>query len=474
MHVAIDLGAGSGRVVLGDFEGDELSVREVHRFTHPMSRVNGHLRWDAPHIFGEIKRGIARACEAARDAGGAVVSLGVDSWGVDSGLVDRSGRLLEAPMCYRDERTKGRMEEVFREVPRREVFERTGIQFAELNTLYQLVAHVRGDGLPAEAHRLLLTADLFHFLLGGRRCCEYTLATTTQMVSAASGTWDVELLERLGLPSSLLPDIVQPGTVLGTLRQSIQDELGVPPISIVAPPAHDTASAVVGTPLQESWAFLSSGTWSLVGVEIGQPLITDAVCAHNFTNEGGAFGTIRFLKNVGGLWILESCRRQWSRRGPVLDYGALGRAMAQADDRGCTIDPDDPRFFNPTDMVAEVRASLAESGHEVADDEVAISRIVMDSLARKYRAVIGDIEQVTGHRVRGVRIVGGGSRNDYLNQATADACDRPVVAGPAEATALGNLVVQAIAAGRFNSLAEARAFVERHAGARLFEPHTTH
>jgi rhamnulokinase len=470
MHAAVDLGAGSGRVMLGGFAEDGLTIREVHRFTHPMARVDGHLRWDAPHILGEIKKGIALASAAARDAGGALASLGVDSWGVDYGLVDRSGRLLEGPVCYRDERTKGRMEEVFRDLPRRELFGRTGIQFMELNTLYQLVAHVRGDGLPSGTHRLLLMADLFHAQLGGRPCAEYTLATTTQMVSASTDDWDRDLLERLGLPVSLLPDIVPPGTLLGTLRQSIQDELKVPPISIVAPPAHDTASAVVGTPLEEGWAFLSSGTWSLLGVEVARPLITDEASAHNFTNEGGASGTIRLLKNVVGLWILESCRRQWRLRGPVLDYDALGHAMRKAGEQAGTIDPDDPRFFNPPDMVAEVRASLAEAGRPFADDEVTISRIILDSLARKYRNVVDEIELVTGRNVRGVRIVGGGSRNDYLNQATADACGRPVIAGPVEATAIGNLVVQAMAAGRFRSVAEARVFVECHAAARRYEP----
>jgi rhamnulokinase len=290
------------------------------------------------------------------------------------------------------------------------------------------------------------------------------------MVSAATGGWDRDMLERLGLPVSLLPDIVLPGTTLGTLRQSIQDELGVPPISIVAPAAHDTASAVVGAPLEDGWAYLSSGTWSLLGAEIERPLVTEAAYEHNFTNEGGAARTIRLLKNVVGLWILESCRRQWSQRGAVLDYAELGRAMGELEGPIGTIDPDDPRFFNPPDMVAEVQASLRESGQPVADDEVAISRIILDSLARKYRSVVDEIELVTGRRVLGLRIVGGGSQNDYLNQATADACGRPVVAGPAEATALGNLAVQAIAAGRFRSVREARQFIERHAGARRFNP----
>lgn len=468
--LAIDLGAGSGRTILGSFGDDAFELEEVHRFSHPMETCGGHLRWNADYILGQITRGIAQAGAAARRRSRPIVSFGIDSWGVDYGLVDARNRLLDAPVCYRDERTNGRMEEVFRDVPRREVFARTGIQFLSLNTLYQLVAHVRAEGLPAGTHRLLLIADLFHALLGGRACCEWTLATTSQMVAAATGDWDRELLARLGLPAEILPDIVPAGTLLGTLSPSLQGELDVPELSVVAPAAHDTGSAVLGTPLDPGWAYLSSGTWSLLGVELDRPLISDAAYEHNFTNEGGALGTIRFLKNVAGLWILESCRRQWSRQGAVLDYAELGRAMAALGTSPGVINPDDPRFFNPPDMVAEIQASLRESGQPVAEGEVHVSRVVLDSLARRYRDVIREIEAVTGRSILGIRIVGGGSRNAYLNQATADACGRPVVAGPAEATALGNLAMQAITAGRFHSLAEARAYINRHVPAERYEP----
>ena len=471
-HLAIDLGAGSGRVILGRFGEDDLLLKEAHRFTHPMAVAGGHLRWNANHILNEIKRGIRQAGALARDLGDPIVSVGVDSWGVDYGLVDAGNRLLEDPVCYRDERTSVRMDEVFGEVPRREIFDRTGIQFLSLNTLYQLVAHVRADGLPAGTSRLLLIADLFHTLLGGRPCCEHTLATTTQMVSAATGDWDRELLARLGLPDAILPEIVAAGTPLGTLSLSLQRELDVPAMSIVAPAAHDTASAVVATPLEPGWTFLSSGTWSLLGVELDQPLITDSAYEHNFTNEAGALGTIRFLKNVAGLWILESCRRQWGQKSPVRDYAVLAQAMTDLGSPVGTIDPDHSRFFNPPDMVAEVQASLRESGRPVPDDETRMSRVILDSLAWRYREVVGQIEHATGRPLAGIRIVGGGSRNDYLNQATANACGLPVAAGPAEATALGNLVMQAIAAGRFASLAEARAFIDRHVPAARYGPAT--
>jgi len=469
-HLAVDLGAGSGRVVLGRFGEADLLSREVHRFTHPIARSAGHLRWNSRHIFGEIKQGIRNACEASRDLGGQIVSLGVDSWGVDYALLDQSGALLEEPVCYRDDRTLGRMEEVFALVPRREVYGRTGIQFLALNTLYQLSAHARGDGLPPGTHRFLMTSDLFHYLLGGQPCAEYTNATTTQMVNARTGEWDGELLDALGLPAAIMPVIVPPGACLGTLKPSLQSEISAPPITIVAPATHDTACAVVGTPLEEGWAFLSSGTWSLLGVERTDPLINDASYRLNFTNEGGAFGTFTFLKNVAGLWILESCRKQWKERGVLIDYGALARAMEELPDSPGLINPDDQRFFNPPDMLGEVQSSLRDSGLPVPGDQVAISRVVLDSLALRCSQVVEHLEVLIGTRVPGIHIVGGGSRNEYLNQATADACGRPVLAGPVEATSLGNLMVQAIASGRFASLADARAFVKWHLPGRPYTP----
>jgi rhamnulokinase len=469
-HLAVDLGAGSGRVVLGRFGDAELFSREVHRFSHPIVRSAGHLRWDSRHIFSEIKQGVRSACEASRDLGGRIVSLGVDSWGVDYALLDQSGALLEEPVSYRDDRTLGRMEEVFAQVPRREVFDRTGIQFLALNTLYQLFAHVRGDLLPPGTRRFLMIPDLFHYLLGGRPCGEYTNATTTQMVNARTGEWDGGLLGALGLPAAIMPSIVRPGEGLGTLSLSLQSEIDAPPITIIAPATHDTACAVVGTPLEEGWAFLSSGTWSLLGVERTDPLIDDATYRLNFTNEGGAFGTITFLKNIAGLWILESCRRQWQERGVLIEYEALARAMEKLPASPGLINPDDQRFFNPPDMIGEVEASLRDTGQQVPADQVAISRVVLDSLALRCSQVVEHLDSLIGSRVPGIHIVGGGSRNEYLNQAISDACGRPVLAGPVEATSLGSLMVQAIATGRFASLADARAFVKRHLPGRPYTP----
>jgi rhamnulokinase len=312
--------------------------------------------------------------------------------------------------------------------------------------------------------------DLINFFLTGRAVTEYTNATTTQLVEAGSGTWDTELIERFGLPSKLFTEIVAAGTDLGPIKPAIADELCLVGVKVTAPATHDTGSAVAGAPLEEEWAYISSGTWSLVGVERESALINSDVARHNFTNEGGAFGTIRFLKNVMGLWILESCRREWKERGIEVDYDALlGQIDIHVDSEGL-IFPDDPRFFNPPSMLEAVARHLAESGQRVPAGPPAFARVILDSLAFRYASVLSTIELLTGSRIRGVQIVGGGSLNDYLNQATATATGLTVLAGPAESTVTGNLLVQAIAAGRFASLAEARRHVAQNVRLKKFTP----
>ena len=470
LYIAVDLGAGSGRVFLAGVAEGELLLEEVRRFRYPPRRAGGRLRWPFAEILGEIKEGLREAGGRARTLGRAVRSIGIDSWAVDYGLVDAGGCLVEDPVCYRDERTRGVMEEVFRVVPRDEVFARTGIQFQDFNTLYQLRAHAR-DGLPREAARLLLVPDLLNFFLTGRAACEYTNATTTQMVGARTGVWDEELIERLGLPERLLPEIVPAGTDLGPLLPSVADELGLEGVRVVAPATHDTGSAVAGAPLEDGWAYISSGTWSLVGVERREPLVSTRVARHNFTNEGGAFGTIRFLKNVMGLWVFESCRAEWAARGAETRYEELLRAVEQVEGRAGFIFPDDPRLFNPPSMLEALAAQLAETGQDVpVEDPARLTKVVLDSLAFRYASVLRAAESLTGEKVLGVQVVGGGSRNDYLNQATADASGLPVLAGPAEATVTGNVLVQAVAAGRFASLAEARRHVASNVRPKRFEP----
>src|SRR5262249_28526802 len=308
LYIAVDLGAGSGRVFLAGVAAGALLLEEMRRFHYPPSRSAGHLRWDLPRIVDEIKQGLRAAGARARELDRQIQSIGVDGWGVDYGLVDAQGRLVEYPICYRDERTQDVMGQVFARVSREEIFEHTGIQFMPFNTLFQLFAHAQA-GIPAQAHTLLLFPDLINLFLTGKRVSEYTNATTTQMLNAQTHRWDRSMLKKLGLPTSLLPALVDSGTELEIVNDKLADEVGLGKVRVIAPATHDTGSAVAGTPLREGWAYISSGTWSLVGVERAEILINDDVARHNFTNEGGAFGTIRFLTNVMGLWILESCRK---------------------------------------------------------------------------------------------------------------------------------------------------------------------
>ena len=468
-HLAIDLGAGSGRAVLGRVDATRLHLEEVHRFHYPPATAAGRLRWPFGAILDGLKQGLAAAQRAAGTRRGAIETVGVDSWGVDYGLLDAGGRLLEDPVCYRDHRTDGAMESVLREVPREEIFQRTGIQFLQFNTLFQLYVHAR-EGLPSGARRLLMIPDLCHHALCGSTCGESTNASTTQLVDVRTGRWADDLISRLSLPRAIMPEVVPPGTALGELRPSLQKELGLGPLGVLAPATHDTASAVAGTPLENGWAYVSSGTWSLVGVERASPLVSDAAARANFTNEGGAFGTFRFLKNVMGLWILDSCRHEWAERGLSADIeGLLASASAIERSPGLVF-PDHPRFFNPPSMTAELQGALAETGQRVPDDPARLARVVLDSLALRYASVVRTIEALTGEPVPGIHIVGGGCQNDYLNQATADAAGRPVLAGPAEATATGNLLLQAVAAGHLGSLAEGRRLVAQAARPRRFEP----
>jgi rhamnulokinase len=454
---------------LGRLDEDGLVLREVHRFHYPPSRVSGHLRWPRQALFEGLETGVRAAASAAREMGTLLETVGVDSWAIDYGLLDAEGRLVEDPIAYRDERTAGEMQAVFAKVPREEIFRRTGIQFLVFNTIFQLHVHAR-EGIPAGARRLLMIPDLCHFHLCGSTSGEYTNASTTQLLDARTGDWDEELIGRLGLPREILPGIVPPGSELGSLRASLQTGLGAPALRVIAPATHDTGSAVAGTPLEPGWAYVSSGTWSLVGVERPDALVNDDVARANFTNEGGAYGTVRFLKNVMGLWILESCRKEWAVRGGALDYAELLDRVAAVPGFCGFVFPDHPRFLNPASMTAELRASLVENGQDVPDDPVRLTKVILDSLALRYASVLRTIESLTGRAIPGVHIVGGGSRNDYLNRATAEAADRPVVAGPEEASSAGNLVVQAIASGRVGSLAEARARVARGARLRRFEP----
>jgi rhamnulokinase len=472
LYIAVDLGAGSGRVFLAVVAAGTFTLEEVRRFSYPAKQIGGHIRWDFPTIIAEVRAGLTDAGKRARETNGQIRSIGVDSWGVDYGLIDASGELIENPVCYRDPRTRRAMEEVLGRVPREEIFKRTGIQLLKFNTLFQLHSHA-SEGIPIGASQLLMIPDLVNYALTGRAVTEYTNATTTQMVSATTGTWDHDMLDRLALPSRLLGEVIPAGSDLGPLRPALADELHLEGVRVVAPATHDTGSAVAGTPLEDGWAYISSGTWSLVGVERDTPLINDEVARYNFTNEGGVFGTIRFLKNVMGLWILESCRKEWSKLGLGVDYQSLLDDSSSIGPSRALIFPDDPRFFNPPDMLAAILEQLKESGSNdpaIWNKPALIARAILDSLALRYASVVRAIESLTRSKVAGLHIVGGGSLNEYLNQATATAAGLPVRAGPVEATVIGNVLVQAIAAGRFSSHTDARRYIGERAQFKSYEP----
>lgn len=449
------MGAGSGRVFLCGFAPGELLLEEIHRFQYPPTLEENHLRWNFEQIFAEIKTGLRAAGIRVRALQRRIVSVGVDSWAVDYGLIDESGALLENPISYRDDRTVNQMEAVFSEAPRREIFAKTGIQFLPFNTLFQLFAHKK-SGIHPNARKLLLMPDLINFFLTGKAVAEYTNATTTQMVNADGENWDFELLEKLDLPIDLLPEIVSAGTDLAEIKPDLARELGLENVRVVAPATHDTASAVAGAPLATGSAYISSGTWSLVGVELDRVLINGEVANHNFTNEGGAFGTIRFLKNVMGLWIFESCRREWQTRGIEIEYANLIGEIEKISEPQGFIFPDDARFLNPPQMLAAINAQLHETNQTTSENPVIIAKIIFDSLAFRYASVLRTIETLTAQKLRAVQIVGGGGRNRYLNQMTADATGLNIFAGLTEATVTGNALVQAVAAKRFASLTAAR------------------
>lgn len=465
--LAVDLGAESGRVVLGSFDGERVALEEVHRFPNTPVWLPDGLHWDVLRIFTEIKDGLAKAVGSA----GRIESLGVDSWGVDFALLDRDGALISNPYHYRDPRTAGMEERALKRVSREEIYGITGIQFMPINTLNQLLA-MEGSPLLGAAQTLLMIPDLVNYWLTGERACEFTDASTTQLCDARSGDWARGLVEKMGLPTHVFEEIIAPGTELGPLLSGIAEETGVEqefPVTAVA--SHDTASAVVAVPTErEDFAYISSGTWSLVGVELPEPAITPEGMRANFTNEGGFGGTTRFLKNVMGLWLLQECRRTWAREGRDYSYEELGRLAEGEPGARSLLDPDHPGFLPPGDMPARIRRFCRETEQSPPEEPGAVVRCVLESLALKYRWTLERAEEITGRRAEVVHVVGGGVRNALLCQLTADATRRPVRAGPVEATALGNLMVQAHSRGYLGSLEEMRAAVRGSVGVRDYEP----
>jgi rhamnulokinase len=462
-YLAVDLGAESGRVVLGRFDGRHVSLEEIHRFPNLPVRLPDGLHWDVLRILSEIKEGLAKAVR-----GEEIEGIGVDSWGVDFGLLDRDGALVSNPYHHRDSRTEGMVDEALRLASQKEIYGTTGIQFLPINTLYQLLA-MRGSPLLEAAETMLLIPDLINYWLTGEKACEYTNATTTQLLDLKTGGWSPDLLNKLDLPSGLFSPIVSPGTELGPVLPQVAEEIGAgPPIFAVA--SHDTASAVVAVPADgRDFAYISSGTWSLVGVETRSPVVTQEAIEANFTNEGGFAGSTRFLKNVMGLWLLQECRRQWAREGHEYSYEELAR-IAEGAPSGPLVDPDHPAFLTPGDMTARIRRFCEETGQAPPEGPAEFSRCVFESLALKYGHAIEQAENLTGRAIGTVNVVGGGSQNALLCQLTADAARLPVVAGPVEATALGNVMVQAFAQNRVGSTEEIRTVVRDSFEASIYEP----
>jgi rhamnulokinase len=466
--VAVDLGAQSGRVALGKFDGERLSIEEVQRFPNIPVRTRNTLSWDVLRLYEEVLAGLTAA--SAKTA--AVKAVGVDTWGVDFALLDRDGRLVSNPVHHRDERTVGAMEQLFAQVPARDVYEQTGIQLMPINTLVQLYAAARaGDRTLEIAETLLLIPDLFHFWLSGVATSEYTNATTTQCLDPRAQAWATELLERLGLPAKVLPALVRPATTLGPLLPEVAERTRLRRAVVVAPATHDTASAVAAVPFRHHGsAYISAGTWSLVGVELASPVINDASFAANLTNEGGMDNTVRLLKNVNGMWLIHECQRTWADEGNILDFDDLVHLARGAPAHVSLIDPDDPSLARPGSMPERIRQACIGAGQPEPDSPGAIVRCIVESLALKYRYSVDLLSGVTGTAPAEIHLVGGGARNDLLCQSTADATGLPVLAGPEEATVVGNLLGQAMALGELSSLEEGRAVVRTSFEPRLFEP----
>jgi len=448
---AIDLGAESGRVMLARFDGRQLSLEEAHRFPNRPVRLRGHRFWNVLALWDETLTGLRKA----RQMAGSLDSIGADTWGVDYALVNPHGFLLGQPFQYRDHRTDDIMEQVFALVSRNALYARTGIQFLSFNTIYQLYAHeCMHPGELARAHRLLMIPDLLHNWLCGSLVTERTNATTTQCWDPIAGEWIKDLLDQLAIPTHILPSVVEPGTSLGEVLPELRDDLGS--VRVVAPATHDTGSVL----LSGGWGYISSGTWSLVGVELQQPIMSPMALAANCTNEGGIFGTTRFLKNVMGLWLLQECQRQWARVGHAIDYDTLLADVDGVPAFAALIDPDDPRFLAPEDMPGAINAYLLEHGQKPLQAPATFARCIMESLVLRYSEVFHQVSQLAGTHINSVHVLGGGARNSRLNQWLSDALDVPVITGPVEATALGNALMQLVGLGELHGLGEVRAIAQ--------------
>ncbi len=481
IFLGIDLGAESGRIMAGIFDGHKLSLQEVSRFPTQNVFLLSHLHWDVLSIFACIKQGIVQAFRQYKNISG----LGVTTWGVDYGLIGPGDILLGNPFHYRDRRTEGIMEEAFLKVPREEIFKETGIQFMPLNTLFQLLATQRDHPqLLHTARHLLFMPNLFSFWLTGEKVAEYTIASTSQMYNSSAqtqqqaprGNWCFSLLEKLGLPTHFLPEVISPGRQLASLHPSVREELSLPEIPVYAVCSHDTASAVVSVPAtaeEGNWAYLSSGTWSLLGVEIPEPIINEKTYHYNFTNEGGFAGSIRLLKNIMGLWILQECRRNWEKAGKFYSYDDLTRLASEARPFTAFINVEDTRFLFPGNMVERICQYCQSTGQNVPQTEGEITRVILESLAMEYRYVFSQLEDILARKIDVLHIVGGGCQNKLLCQLASSATKKTVISGPVEATATGNVLIQALARKEIAELSELRTVSRSSFPLIIFQPKET-
>ena len=465
--LAFDLGATSGRAILGRLESGLIKLEELHRFPNDPVQYNGEMHWDAPRLWFEMRR----ALDIARRQAERIDSIGVDTWGVDYALLGEGGSLLENPYHYRDARTDGMVDEVFGKVTAERIYDQTGIQFMALNTLYQLyAASRRTPNLLYNAEFLVTMPDLFNYWLTGIVACEYSIASTTQFLDWRTKTWASDLLGKLDIPTHLLAPIIEPGTEIGRLRTDLASAHDLAFTTVIAPACHDTGSAVAAVEAGGTTAFLSSGTWSLLGTEVQSAVVTDQARRLNFTNEGGVGNTIRLLKNITGMWLLEGCRNAWNASGEQYTYPQLLDAAAAAPALARWINPDDSAFVRPSDMPRAIRNFCKQTGQSEPSTPGEFTRTIVESLAMKYRYGLEQLETLTGTRFEEVRVIGGGSQNTMLNQFTADATGKRVVAGPSEATALGNIVMQMFGRGAVESIAEGREIVCRSFPPKTFLP----
>ncbi|MBR5809160.1 MAG: rhamnulokinase [Clostridia bacterium] len=468
--LAFDFGASSGRAMLATFDGEKIVLEEKHRFSNDPVIVNGDLHWDVLRLFYEIKQGILKCANSGdRD----IDCIGIDTWGVDYGLLDKNGKLLGNPYHYRDTRTDGMYDEAFKLVSKEEIYENTGIAFNWFNTVFQLLsAKLSGDETLKIADKLLFMPDLFNYFLTGEKKCEYTIASTSQMFDSKTHTWSEDMLKKLGIPTNLFADMVYPGEKVGVLKAELAEELGVEQIPVVAVASHDTGSAVASVPVTEGedFIYISSGTWSLMGVELDNPMVTENALKYNFTNEGGVNKTIRFLKNIMGLWLIQESRRQWDREGTLLSFDELEKQAKEATPFVSLIDPDYHKFQTPGNMPKRIREYCEKTGQKVPETKGEIVRCIAESLAFKYRQVVEGMEDVTGKKYDVINIVGGGIKDKMICSFTANATGRKVSTGPVEATSIGNVIVQGMAMGAIKDLQEGRKIIKNSFPIEVYEP----